>query len=207
MSPRNLEDWIEPARKVARFVSFDYPDVEQDDIQQELLLFVAENSTTLRDPDQVGAVQALEKRAKLYCREQRREHLSLTAQYSYRTSDVRRILETAFDYQDWENAFVPEDAKSDLHKSSDAVELTADIRWAMAYLPEQYQNAIYSAFREHDYPDGRTNSRKQLNRAVSALVDVLNWYHRGKPDEGIGTRKIVSNARAMGLLNRDYGTQ
>lgn len=194
---KNILDWTDLIEQTARFISSDFPDVEYDDVRSTLVLFVLEKKQ-LVDPDQPGAVTALQKAAKNYAWEQRKQHLSLSAQYSYRASDVRRILETFSNYRTWPNATTPEDAKS--MKGNDSIEMSADISRAFSKLRGPYQDIIIARYRDKKTFESGSNDSKRFSRAIAALCDILNFYDV----EAYDRRQVMSNAHSQAIISNHY---
>lgn len=188
--------WIELARRVARFTASDFPDIDADDIEGQLLVFLAERKLFDTDPETDGYAYALNRKAHYFAWEERKEHLILSPQYAYRTRDVSMLLENLFDYSRWAEASVPDDAKSfENSHATDGIEMTSDLSRAYDLLPENYKRAVYARYALGEIPPRGTSEAKLLNRAKARMAEVLNTYHR--PEKvGPGSRRVVSNARS-----------
>lgn len=195
MTEEEATKWDDLIRKSARFVTSDFPDVDRDDLIQETWVWLLRQRNMI-DPDRPGVLKNLTRRIRYLAWETRKEQLQRSAQYSYRTSDVREILETLFNYADWQGSFVPRDAQSmDGLGHMDAVDVRSDISWAFSTLSETYRQAIISRYRDKRDPDVGTRQRKSLSRAVTRLTDRLNSYYRG-----VQRRRAISNAQARALI-------
>lgn len=198
MTPEEVNEWSDLLARTARLVARDFPDVDQGDLYQELWIFVLENQT-LRDPSQLGVARLLKNQCTKMAWNHRKEHLQWTSQYSYRTSDVRYILETSFDHGDWEGSFVPADARGG-EDGAAATEVRVDVMWAYQRLPVAYQQAIKERYHDNIEPPSNSAQRKTLNRAIRRLTDTLNWYlprsHQSRP----GARRVISNATAAYII-------
>lgn len=194
------DKWGKLIERAARFVANDFPEVEREELVQELWTFVL--STPSLNHETAGVKGILEKAATLRAWEYRKEGLHLSAQYQYRPSDVRKLLEDSFgDMTRWEGSFVPEDARSE--ERFDAVIMRLDVREALRRLPLQYAEAIYDKFAEGiDPKDGA--GRTRLSRAVARLADVLNHYNLTPDDMRIaghpGSRKAMTNAQGQSQM-------
>jgi hypothetical protein len=194
---KDINDWLPLIDNVARFVSSDFPDVEFEDVRSDLVVFVL-TKHQLYDPEQPGANTALNRQARTYAWDQRKQHLTLSVQYSYRPSDVRKILETLGNYRTWPNAQTPEDAKS--RKGNDSIEMSADISRAFSKLRGPYQDVIRQRyFLKQTFENGSSES-KRLSRAIGALCDILNFYDV----EAYDRRQVLSNSQAQHRISSSY---
>jgi hypothetical protein len=99
------EEWKDVVERTARFVSRDFPDVETEDLTQDLFTFVLARGWTSSSDDSVRAVIRWFARAKAM--EYRKQQLQTSVQYSYRTTEIRSILEKVFDHDNWPRRAVP----------------------------------------------------------------------------------------------------
>lgn len=191
-----LEVFDDLISKIASSVSRDFPGIEQEDISQQLYLTVMTNRSTFKHPDNAGVTGALWRIAKQYATQLRAEALHLSAQYAYRPSDVRQILEHTFDRAEWFDTEVPEDARS-LKASADQLDLQSDIKWGWSQLHITEMQLVFRRYAlKEDLNDA---DRRKLNRAIEKLVDVVNTYPRpGQP------RRAMTNARAQHIIGGSY---
>lgn len=185
--------WKDLVDRTTSFIVRDFPDVEREDVVQALFLFVFENRDKLKSPDQVGATRTLARAAKEFAWDQRKQHLALSTQYSYRTSDVKHILETAFNHDSWENVRVPDDARSEFNDVF--LEINSDVLRAYQSLGHSQKKTIFERYALGIYPENQTEV-KRLYRAIVALTDNLNWYQRPRDVEYVGTRRVKTNANS-----------
>lgn len=190
--------WGDLVRRTASFVCRDYPDVEREDMQQELFIFILSNRGKLRYPDQVGAASALSKQAQFIAGQIRAQHLQLSAQYSYRTSDVRSILQTVFDRQDWSSVRIPDDARSEYNDVF--LEINSDVSRAWKSLGHSQKVAIFEKYALNSPPEDAA-ARKRLQRAIEQLTDSLNWYRRQPDRDYVGTRRVITNAHSRANIS------
>src|SRR5688572_29963947 len=194
--------WKDLIGRVATFTVRDFPDVEKEEVIQELYLFVVENSDRLKSPDQVGALKSLSRAAKEYAWSLRKQHLQLSSQYSYRTSDVRHILETVFIHDDWANVRIPDDAASEFNDVF--LEINSDVKRAYDKLGHVQKKAIFSRYALGEVPTDPPD-KQRLYRALTALTDNLNWYQKPMGSQYVGGRKVITNGNARynidGLTN------
>lgn len=111
------DDLAETIDRVSRHVARDYPDIDWEDVRQELALFVIKNGKSIKLPGDGGNPRwILDRVANDYCKKLRTQHMALSPQYAYRPSDVALILETAFLNPD-HIGYVPDDARDPLSKT------------------------------------------------------------------------------------------
>lgn len=203
MTDDRLELWNDLIRKAARFAAYDIPNVSEEDLFQDLWVYVLEHGQNL-DPERSGISTILSRKAKSMALDQRKKDLYTSVQYTYRTSDVREILEDIYEYESWAEGFCPADAKS--ADGLGSIDVRSDVSWALKQLPDQYFTAIelrYASGVTHG-PDSR--GRRQLNRAIKRLTDILNSYYRSSAMLGHpGKRKAISNAQARAILEDQDG--
>lgn len=199
MSEDVISLWRDAIKRTAGFVSRDFPDLEKEDLQQELYAFILKNHETLESPDKPGSTVVLMKVAKQYAWNQRKEHLQLSPQYSYRTSDIKAILESVFDSRDWSNVQIPDDAKSEFNDVF--LEVNCDVKRAWESLGYAQRKVIFEKYALGQFPDGDT-ARKRLNRAIEKLTDNLNWYQKQPHRDYVGSRRTITNANARYILGK-----
>lgn len=185
--------------KFAMGAARNFPDVDWEDVAQELYVLILKNEKLL-PPDEVGSTAGtvLWFAAKRCARAQRAEHLYITSQYSYTVSDVRNLLEDNFDRAGWQGGHVPEDAVSE--SGSDDISMRADIAWAYDMLPDNHKESILRRYGAMEIPQSASPEGRLLRRAIDRLVDVLNSFSRGST-EGPGNRRVMSNASAGWLID------
>ena len=218
------EDLKDSIDRVAKRVAKDYPDIDWEDIRQELAVFVLTNGPSIKLRDEGGnPVKFLELVAQTYSGKQRAQHLSLSPQYAYRPSDVKLILETAFEPESISSAYVPDDARHPLSNTfnifdsegafitrdkdpfnePDAMEVASDVRAALLRLKPDDKEAIFNRYALGIVPENSSWERKKLNRAINRLTYTLNTY-RGKGPTDVRKRKAVSNAGARARISEQY---
>lgn len=188
-------EWSGVVEKIGKFVARDFPGIEWEDLTQDIWVHLLEREQKgpLPSPDADGVMRALKREAERIAWRRRKEDLRSTSQYDYRPSDVRRILETSFNYMDWPRGPVPDDAKSD--DGLAAFDIRSDISAGLDRLSQSHRNAILGRYRDGNMSTGDAQ-KKMLYRAVDALTDILNTY-RGRLN-----RRAVSNARAGHIVRQ-----
>lgn len=190
--------WEEPIRKVAKSTVRNFTDLDEEDIFQDLMVFILENKR-VGSPDNPAVMSTLAKKATSVAWEYRKNHLAGTCQYSYLASDVRKILEVAFDRDAWEAVTLPDDQISEFH--DDKWVANIDVFTAVTKLPMTYKLALVARYRYGITPkDG--NARNLLSRAVLRTVDYLNAgrVYEEKEHEGLGSRKVIRNATSTHII-------
>lgn len=210
MSNNFYETWSGLVERIARFTSYDFPDIEPQDLEQDLYEEVLKRKW--ENADEFGAVAILRKVAKDKAMQYRSQHLILSPQYNYRTSDVKKILEKVFAYEDWkpkrsfteveeDGVTVPVEQVMEPHYDLDEILIShSDVKRAWESLPYNYRKIIFLRFALGDHPETDAGQR-QLHRAVERLTDILNRYRGTTSHNGIGSRRAISNARARYILD------
>ena len=193
--PSTYDDLKEMIDSVAKKVARDYPDVDWEDLRQQLVVFVLENGKSLKLRDQGGNPRKiLTLVAESYSKKLRVQHLTLSPQYAYRPSDVILILETCFNVDMVQAGYVPDDARDPLSKTfnvfddeksfaikeqdyfhmADSMEVSSDVTRAFLLLKPELQEAILRRYGLGEVPDNASWQRKRLNKAVNELTYRLN---------------------------------
>lgn len=197
--PASYEDLAEMIDRVARFVAKDYPDIDWEDVRQELALFVVQNGKSIKLREEGGNPKwLLERVAQMYCKNVRAQHLILSPQYAYKPSDVKEILETVFNREDVENIHIPEDAVS--LDRIDSLDISSDILAAYDRLKPELKEAIFRRYALKQTPGNETYERKKLNKAINELTHKLNQFRGKDPDR----RRVLSNAGARAAVSELY---
>ena len=201
MSEDKYYKWEELVSKTARFVARDFPEVLEEDLFQDLMTYVLENKR-LANPDIKGVTTALYRQAVRLAWEWRKQALYMSAQYSYRTTDVRKILETLFDRSDWEVSYLPDDAKS--LSDDDRLIVNVDLKVAYDRISPVYREVLFDRYALGIIP-AEGAPKKRLQRAIEALTDALNFYYDPRDHTGPGSRRAISNAAAAYKIQEQDG--
>ena len=193
------EDLERTIETVAKTVAKDYPDLEWQDVQQELALFVVQHGKSIKLREDGGNPRwLLERVAQTYAKKNRTQHLILTSQYAYRPSDVKKILETVFFPEQAENTHVPEDATS--LDQIDSLQISSDILAAYELLKIDMKEVLFRRYALNQVPSNETYERKKLNKAINELTYRLNTYRGATKNR----RKVLSNAGARAAISEVY---
>jgi DNA-directed RNA polymerase specialized sigma24 family protein len=185
--------------RVARNVAKDYPDIDWEDVRQELCVFVLSHGSSIKLKHEGGNPKwLLERVAQTYCKNVRTQHLILSAQYAYKPSDVKKILETAFFPERVSETHIPDDAVS--LDGIDDIQISSDVMAAYAKLKPELQAALFRRYALNQIPGNETYDRKKLNRAVNELTYRLNQYRGIDQDR----RRVLSNSGARAAITEVY---
>lgn len=195
MTEDRYSQWEDIVKKTARFVARDFPEASEEDLFQDLMMFVLEHPSL--EAEHEYAARGLYNRGVMFAWEYRKQALYITSQYAYRTSDVRKILETLFDYREWDASFVPSDAKT--FREDDRLAVNSDLMDAYQRISYTYQECIYDRYGKNIIPVEPAEKSK-LSRAIEKLTDVLNTYRNLENHEGPGRRKPISSTQARHII-------
>lgn len=205
---------------VAKNVARDYPDIDWEDLRQELVVFVLENAKSLKTRSEGGNPRKLFALvAQTAAKKIRTQHMILSPQYAYRPSEIKLILESAFFGPDGAS-YVPDDARDPLSRTfnvydpdgafqvksedpfhlPDAIEIASDVKAAIAKLKVEHREAIFERYVLMEVPDNASWKRKRLNNAINELTRKLNWYRGVDKDK----RSVTSNAGARVRISQTY---
>jgi len=200
MDDETYYQWQEAIERVARNTAKDFPDSDVDDLVQEIWVGLLEEiqkdpSLSIYDKYAESGLYFLAKSAAW---RERKEHLTISTQYGYRTKDVRALLETFFDRESWGEAITPDDAASELNDVG--LEMSSDLSRAWDILSYPHRVLIFKQFGLKEKQDS-----KKLSKAISRMADIINTYHHGlRKKEGPGARRVITSAHAQAVVQEDY---
>ena len=212
MSKSFFEKWDDVVGRVARYVCHDYPDVEVDDIKQDLFEEVLKRGWT--NPNAQATSVILRLVAKEQAAKYRNKHLILSPQYNYRISEVRKILERVFAYEDWlpqrgavsvddEGVVLPVDKGEPSYEMDETLVVHSDIKSAWEQLPPNYKELIFKRYALNMMPQSEAEEQ-QTRRALYRMIDILNSYSPRRSHDGPGSRRVINNAHARYITKSDY---
>lgn len=176
MDDETFEAFRPIVERVAHFTAFDFPTIDEEELAQGMWVFLLEHPDVLPTDEYIHGI--LVRAAKYAAWDERKESLQTSAQYFYRKTDIRSLLETVFDREKWVDATVPKDAKS--LKGSDGIEMSADVAWALSGLSQEDRRIIFTAYGLGDKPETKSPNSKRLVSAIDRLARRLNGYTRGR---------------------------
>lgn len=195
--------------RIAASLAIQWPGIDREDIEQEMLAKIAENWEGLEahgDRDSI-ALGLAKRRGTQYCSNERYHYQALTAEWIYTPAEVRHLLaEYYFDSEAWNAAPTkPQAGKQTVEADGISVALI-DVKIAIEQLPEAAQAILIRAFSAQESLDA--GDRKRLQRAVDAVVSRLNRSVSQRFDfkshDGPGSRQVVTNAQARFLTGNNY---
>ena len=201
MDNEEYYQWGEMIYRVARGTAKDFPDSSVEDLEQSIWVELLEK---LKDnPELTPETKYMESTlwyvATSAAWRERKEHLTLSSQYGYRTKDVRALLVTFFDREHWLDAQIPEDAESELNDVG--LEMSSDLSRAWDILSYPHKVLIFKQFALNEKQDS-----KKLSKAISRMADIINTYHYGlRKNPGPGARRVITNSGARATIQNEYG--
>jgi hypothetical protein len=204
-------DFCKPiVERVARRLSFEWPGIERDDIEQEIWRGLTERWESVKaqpEAERGGLVSFFAERFGVsYCSRERQFYQHFTAEWIYQPHEVRRLMVDYFDADAWLAPVKrPEGTNQTLLGDGVTVALF-DIDRAFKSLTETDQQILIRVFNAGETL-GSTD-RKKLQRAIDRIVVFLNRTISKRFDhsdhEGPGSREVVSNATARALTHETY---
>lgn len=184
MNDELYEKWKGVVARVAKKVARNFPEVEEEDLYQDLFLLITESKLEKQSDD--FAFRTLELAANDIAWRYRRKSLAGNGQYLYRPMDVRKIVsEYLFNQEYWKKSIVIDEMVA---RSGDRVSVTldfedrvavfSDMAKAFEQLPDSYQDIIERVFRDGEVLDNNSSERKRLDRAIDRMTDYLNYSRR-----------------------------
>lgn len=209
MTITTLETLRPEVRIIADSLAVQWPGIDRDDIEQEMMLALVERWHNLSKHEDARKVSlGLAKKAGTqYCAGERHYYQMQTAEWIYTPSEVRALLAEFYTADAWEDApRKPEGSNQTLWGDGVSVPLM-DVRDAIESLPEQAQAAILDAYSGGVSPS--TSAEKmRLSRAVDAITAILNRQVSRRFDhadhDGPGSRHAVPNGQARAMTASNY---
>lgn len=217
----NLESLLPIIDRVARDVRYMYG-LDEKDAHGVLSLEVvnhAEDYMILHRESRTNLIEIrLKNVAARYARAERVQKSTETKQYFYDPEYIRLFLPFFFAKEDWPSGPIPDDASSKW-RTGEAIDTALDIKGAFPRLKDWQANIIVSRhLTEAPTIDGGVHWAKIASvcglsteqSAMSRYADATrqlcfeaNEFRSRRIDghEGIGARKVISNATANALLN------
>lgn len=137
--------------------------------------------------------------------------------YVYSSAVVETLLDSAFDYQDWQSFSSFGDgmprAKGQVNETGDFVAMLSDVKAALAEIKVQYRDVLYLrhcaqlGFEEISVALGiqKSGAKKRHSAAINAVRDALGRIDLSDLQGGWeGRRQSVGNAAANAMTDRQY---
>lgn len=169
--------WSPLVRKVATYVSRDFPEVDMEDLAQDLYVFLLAHPE--KHPDDVYAEKELRAEAKKIAWSYKKEKTYVNPEFAFKTNDVMKALE--------------------LHFSHGRDGLPPGLQYAYDRVGGTFQRHIHDRFAKGIFPESDAE-RQRLYRAIVRLTDLLNMYRPREDHQGPGGRRVINNATARARL-------
>lgn len=196
---------LRKAAFVGRKVAWEYPGIEASDIEQEILLHVAENKSTFAKANY--SVTALEKIffgvARKYAATERYAFIHASATWIYTPKEIRALFENAYFDKDMWQRTPQKDEGATITAASVVVSLW-DLDNAFDTLSAADQAVIIKRYDRGEELD--SSEKMRLSRAVDAVTRRVNnqKVKPADPHEGPGSRTAMSNASALAATANNY---
>jgi hypothetical protein len=111
-------------------------------------------------------------------------------------------METIFFDDKSRYTYLPDDMRS--FYDDDRLVANSDIKYAYDKLPQQYKKVLFEVYAlKYDVDKG---NKDRFYRAINRMVDILNTYNKIWEHDGLGNRKVISNAQARAIIdNQENG--
>lgn len=198
---QKIENYTPIIKRVARRVASEHHIIEREDMEQFLYCFVIKRKDSLPDdPKEVDwSVQSrFLQVARTEAFNQKRQHYMIDAAVSYSVKDVKRILLTHFDANDWD--VVSTDGES----VEDSISEHSDVAWALDHLDPKERSFVAECYKSNEFPASGTKEYRKLNSLTIKIANIANHFTRTDEGEGVGRRKAMSNAQSRAMI--DSGT-
>jgi RNA polymerase sigma factor (sigma-70 family) len=221
----NNPELVALVRRVAHSTSSSFPAyVTSDDVEQDIWLWVLKNkasvSRVIRDneswPAMLYSTMAKVAHSSAMTEEAATNRYSLDDTYEYSTKVIKTLLESVFDYEDWQPSPGPGNgmpkAKGQANETGDRTAMLADVNRAVVGLPDDQYNLIIWHYKYHkSFPElasilevTENAARLRLNRAVEAIRRALGKKTPSEMREDFLRRSVTSNASANYHNQRNY---
>lgn len=175
-------------QRAARVTALEWPNViDADDAEQEIVLLLLSDAyaVTAAGLDEKARLRVLVKIGAQIASRYRGEYETFSGNVMYSTKEVRKLLDGG--------ALTERGDRFDPGR--------ADVQGSLADLSDDHRAILRARYAEGAAPSD-ARSRKQLQRAVDALTELMNRVRRKNTrehDDGPGSRKAISNEQARRL--------
>ena len=188
------EAWAPLVERVAQYVARDFPEVEEEDLAQDLFLFAYERGA---DVDHPYAEKDLRAEAKKIAWKYKLAGTMVAPESAYRTADVMKKLDLIFSHE--EDQLPPADPA----KLTDNWVGDSDLQYAYNHLGTAFKRHIYERFALGIFPEDE-RAQERLYRAIVRMTDLLNMYRPRVDHQGPGARRVISNANGQSIIRGGY---
>lgn len=153
-----------------------FPAIDPEDLSQEVWVELITNYQDDLSPEDKALRSYLFTYARGAAWRMRVEQLRLSAQYFYRVSDVKEILETVFDRMDWPSGYTPRDARVGERDRMAAIEVRMDSLRGYWFLPKDYKESLISRYYDRVTPERGSEAYELLWYSLRRLTENMNTY-------------------------------
>ena len=223
----NNPELVALVHKVSRSVSSNFPSyISHEDTEQDIWLWVLRNKNTvsklMRDEESWQAM-LYSTMAKVAAESTIKEDAAINGystddMFEYSTKVVKHLLESVFDYEDWQPSPSMGDgmpkSRGQANETGDRVAMLADVNRAVLGLDDDQYNLIIWHYKYHrQVPElagilevTENAARLRLKRAVEAVRRSLGRKPLTDLQNGYSSRyrAVLGNAQAGYITERDY---
>jgi DNA-directed RNA polymerase specialized sigma24 family protein len=186
---------VNTARNTAR----SYFKVEEEDVLQEIYIFLWEKEQALLEQERNEAYikTCIRNVANNYAQRMRDTTLRETDTFYYSLTEVKEMLPHFFSlYEDWNQTQTVETGSN--YDSRDALAIFCDFSLAFELLSEPFKEILLRKYGEGEELS-EAKDRQQASRALKRFWTTLNTEvdKRAKAHTGPGSRKAISNAQGV----------
>lgn len=197
MTLDKIEPLMRHINKAAKFIGFQWAGVtNEDDSKQSISLHLLERPGSvdkILNMDDKAQYRAIVGIGHQIASAERADYDIYKGSYRYNVAEVKSVLELGVlteGIDGWDEA---------VHDLMEALE-------ALTVKAPQYQDAILKRYADFETPSDKAE-KNALNRGLSALVEEMNKSNKrrfSERDDGVGSRKSVSNGYASELTHESW---
>lgn len=191
-----LAEMLPMIKRVAKKVASEHPILEADDLEQELVLMVIQRGDSLPAQSEVEwSVQSfLTKVARTYGFKMKQQHYMIDPNISYQVSEIKDILTTHFNPDDWDYVREGESVETRVAEHS-------DVAWALDRLSPEEKAFVAECYSAERLPKANTKEYRNLRAVIIKIANIVNSYTRRDEGNGPGRRKAVSNSHGQQMID------
>lgn len=197
MTSNNVTALNSMIRRASRSVEFQWPGViGRDDVEQSIYLRLLESPGSVEailemdDPARYRAIVGI---GHQIASQERADYDYYKGSYRYGVPEVKYLLRLGVLGHPIDGFH---DSQFDLTESF----------WKLAKRTPAYAEALLMRYADNEIPQIKSQ-QNALHNGLCALVDEMNKHHRSRVmerDDGLGSRRVMSNAEAQMISARQY---